>query len=1108
MIGMSGFSEAVRNERGVRELKEIGADFASGVPMTDRATLDLFAKYGLKATVGGLPKWWGGKTKWVGQMAERVPLAAFEAAATNWTPHPAILNVVVGDEPGMPDFAHYGKVMDLLRAKMPGASFTVPIFPSYGATIAGGDETARIQMGTADYAEYVRAFLDRVPQTDDLSMDFYPYSAPAETRDAYFLRRYADLATVARAARGSGKRLQLYVQSNSVFKDLEMSLPMLRYQAFTALAFGATSLKFTCYTPSWWHNNILEKDGSKTPRYERVRQVIREIRAFDREFMRHRTVGTRFIGFGEAECARFGETAADSCLIGLGAADGGKLVVGEMSVRRGAPGRAAFIAAADDPGCTNVRMRRVSFRADGLVRVWGREGEVAAVPSDDGTWTLDLPSDGALLVTVAPYGSDDQIRYNTSYHPDHHDRVKAMGFNLVGGGALNFTHEFRTGCAVNTNREGLVATLKRLDADGIACIAGFKSADRYARDTWPSRRKDGSDAGVKRGKRFSRFVDATNPGYQAALEKGAHAVAKEYAEMGIGSFAGFRGVEEVRLHSEPSFTPVLADSYRAFCGCEVPAEAEGRAAPAWKRIPGMPKDRIVPDSFPLLMFYRWFWQHGDGWGRANDIAREAFQAHFDRPLFSIYAPGLRMPRLSGIGGGNSHLCEWVYLTPVPFVISYAISELQANARGTGAEAIPTVDGVIRRGHTAPPDETPANPPAWLAAVGKRDYITVPPDYLREGYWLMMARRTDGIGLSVGASVFGIAPGERHWGCACNPDTLVALEQVCRDAAVPLGPLLKNMPERDPEVAILDSHTGALLSGQAPWDWSTASRPLGYIATAANLTPYSLFEEEMVESGVPASVKVIYAAACDVLTERAAAELERFRARGGRVIASKTLAPGVKADGVLPDCAAVMLPKNATRGKASDDAIRACAAELRRVTGLEPYADADNAWLLTFVRTYGDSDVVFAVNDRREAGDYVGPWGRILEKGSANSGTVSVARTSGAVYDLVRHTAVPFECADGRTRIPLSFTTSDGRALLLVSKPLAGLSARVRDGIVTVLSPDRDAMIPVGIVDAAGRGLRYGVIRNGYWRGRLPAGAAKVLNLANGRTFDLQGEGER
>ena len=124
MIGMSGFSEAVRTEKGVRDLKEIGADFASGIPWKDRATLDLFDKYGLKAVVKGLPGWWGGKTKWAGQMAERRPLAAFEKAAATWQAHPAILSVVVGDEPSKLDMAHYGKVFELVRAKTPDGLFS------------------------------------------------------------------------------------------------------------------------------------------------------------------------------------------------------------------------------------------------------------------------------------------------------------------------------------------------------------------------------------------------------------------------------------------------------------------------------------------------------------------------------------------------------------------------------------------------------------------------------------------------------------------------------------------------------------------------------------------------------------------------------------------------------------------------------------------------------------------------------------------------------------------------------------------------------------------------------------------------------------------------
>lgn len=442
MIGMSGFSEAVRTEKGVKDLKEIGADFASGIPWTDRATLDLFAKYGLKAKVNGLPKWWGGKTKWAGQMAERRPLAAFEKAAATWQTHPAILSVVVGDEPSKLDMAHYGKVFELIRAKMPGAVPSTAIFPDYGSLIAIGDEEARRQRGTDSYEDYVRSWCELVPTADEISVDFYPYSAPAETRASYFLRRYRDMAIAARAARDYGKKLQFYVQANSVFKEMEMDIVKMRYMAFTDLAFGATSLEFTCYTPSWWENNILTKAGEKTPRYFAAQKLIAEIRNFDREYMRFRCTGTRFIGFPADEIAAIGDAADvrwyDSTpMRGLKAEDGGRLVVGEMSSRAASGETALLIASADDPEGSNPHLRRVTFCCPSAVKAWNRDGAVEPVRNANGSYTLDLPSDGVLFIVATEPGNplrpranpDGQIRRINPPTLPLADKNAELGFN-------------------------------------------------------------------------------------------------------------------------------------------------------------------------------------------------------------------------------------------------------------------------------------------------------------------------------------------------------------------------------------------------------------------------------------------------------------------------------------------------------------------------------------------------------------------------------------------------------------------------------------------------------------------------------------------------------
>ena len=50
---------------------------------------------------------------------------------------------------------------------------------------------------------------------------------------------------------------------------------------------------------------------------------------------------------------------------------------------------------------------------------------------------------------------------------------------------------------------------------------------------------------------------------------------------------------------------------------DIPPEAIDRACPSWKELVDFPADRIVDDDYPLLKYYRWFWQYGDGWARTR-----------------------------------------------------------------------------------------------------------------------------------------------------------------------------------------------------------------------------------------------------------------------------------------------------------------------------------------------------------------------------------------------------------------------------------------------------------------------------------------------------------
>ena len=175
-----------------------------------------------------------------------------------------------------------------------------------------------------------------------------------------------------------------------------------------------------------------------------------------------------------------------------------------------------------------------------------------------------------------------------------------------------------------------------------------------------------------------------------------------------------------------------------------------------------------------------------------------------------------------------------------------------------------------------------------------------------------------------------------------------------------------------------------------------------------------------------------------------------------------------------------------------------AKKLKAAVAVDLYADSDKVDLLVHARSYGTADYVFAVNDRRGPGKYVGVYERVLDKGLPTEGTITLKRDAKAVYDLVRHAKVKnFTVANGRLSIPLKFGGAEGRVFLVCDRALKPLSAAVEGGRVTVTSPDRDVMIPIRVT-AEGMKPYAGVVKNGVWAHDFGgARAVKVTNLADG-----------
>jgi hypothetical protein len=170
-----------------------------------------------------------------------------------------------------------------------------------------------------------------------------------------------------------------------------------------------------------------------------------------------------------------------------------------------------------------------------------------------------------------------------------------------------------------------------------------------------------------------------------------------------------------------------------------------------------------------------------------------------------------------------------------------------------------------------------------------------------------------------------------------------------------------------------------------------------------------------------------------------------------------------------------------------------------------------------VRSWKQADYLFVINDKREAGDYVGQYGLVLEKGLPNQGNAILRRKTGAVYDLVKHKSVPFTSDGTKTTIPVQYDTNDGRVFLVTEKPLSPLAMHLPDSAkvgarfkMTITSPDKGVLIPVKIAIQGADGYAadesgYAVVEEGVFTREIhipnnaPTGnwSFTVVNLADG-----------
>lgn len=396
-VGTYVLASYAHTEKHIRELAECGIDFVIGVP-NDHALLDLFSRYSVGAIVGGaVPGWLGGDGNNAGQMAEKNPIERYEQAAAAFKDHPAIWGIDTGDEPSALDFPHYGRIMDFVSRRFPRQLAYLNLYPNYASVSKNNAEETVNQLGTETYDEHIEKYCENIGM-DYICYDYYMYSATVGGA-------YANLRTVADACLRTGRRMWIVLQVNSSREENWISANQLRFQACSAMAFGAEVITWACYTAGWWHNQVLDGKGEKTQQYDKLKTVNAELHRMGETYMKYRRVSTHFIGFPDAKGTPDSrvqpfEALNTGIFANLRADRGENLLAGQMVSRADDGSYALMLCGADDPYDRAQKEYKVSFRADNRT-VFAVAGEGARPLSRlaDGSYELKMKScEGVLLV--------------------------------------------------------------------------------------------------------------------------------------------------------------------------------------------------------------------------------------------------------------------------------------------------------------------------------------------------------------------------------------------------------------------------------------------------------------------------------------------------------------------------------------------------------------------------------------------------------------------------------------------------------------------------------------------------------------------------------------
>lgn len=208
-----------------------------------------------------------------------------ETSFDSYKNHPAFAGNLVTDEPGAAKFDRLAKLHDIYKRVLPGKLFYVNLFPTYSSVA---------QRDGASYKEYIDLYISKV-KPEFVSFDYYPLMTHA-VEGNYIKEDYlANLEIVANATKKANIPFWSFIQAMSFtaagMTNRDVNESDIRWQVYTELAFGSQGIQYFCYwSPgedgaAQFGKAMIDSKGNKTPTYDAVSNVNKEILAFDNIYL-------------------------------------------------------------------------------------------------------------------------------------------------------------------------------------------------------------------------------------------------------------------------------------------------------------------------------------------------------------------------------------------------------------------------------------------------------------------------------------------------------------------------------------------------------------------------------------------------------------------------------------------------------------------------------------------------------------------------------------------------------------------------------------------------------------------------------------------------------